>query len=288
MDLNSARIFVAVVNHGSFSSAARHIGIPVATVSRRVAELEKSLDVRLLERSTRQLRLTEAGQALYSRAARGVEEMEAAVLAINERENELRGKLRLSIPPSFRPMWSLLSSFQRDYPFIQIEIVSTEQHLEFVEDNIDIALRIGELANQSAIARPLPSYRHRLVTTPSYLADKEITTPQELSTHATAAWGKQYRPIKWSLGEYQIDINPLIRSNDYEHLLYLVQEGNVITELPEFLCQHLLDEGKLVEVLADYKMPERSVNLLYPTRKGMSRITRVFIDFCLANLDANK
>jgi len=288
MDLNSARIFVAVALHGSFSSAARHMNMPIATVSRRVAELEKSLDVRLIERSTRRLRLTEAGETLYQHASRGVEEMDAAVLAINERESELRGKLRFSMPPSFKPMWTLLSSFQKNYPFVEVEVISTEQHLEFVEDNIDVALRIGDINNPTAIARPLPSFRHKIVAAPSYLKNRVISAPDELRQEATVAWGKQYRSIEWLLGGQSISITPTIRSNDYQHILHLVQEGECITELPEFLCQTLLREGKLIEVLADYKMPERSVNILYPSRKGLSRITRVFIDFCLANFDINK
>ena len=126
MDLNSARIFVNVVDKGSFSSAARQMKIPVSTVSRRVAELESSLNVRLLERSTRKLRLTEAGATLHEFVSRGVEEMDAGLLALAEREQDLRGRLRLSMPPSFEPMWTLLDNFQALHTNIEIDLFVSE------------------------------------------------------------------------------------------------------------------------------------------------------------------
>ena len=105
MDLNSTKIFVHVVQKGSFTAAAAQLKVPIATVSRRVSELEKSLNVRLLERSTRHLRLTEAGATLFDYALRGLQEMDAGLLALQDKEAELKGCLRLSLPPHFKPWW---------------------------------------------------------------------------------------------------------------------------------------------------------------------------------------
>ena len=283
MDLNSARIFVNVVARGSFTGAAKFMGVPVATVSRRVAELESSLNVRLLERSTRKLRLTEAGATLYEFVSRGVEEMDAGLLALSEKEQDLRGRLRFSMPPSFEPMWRLLDNFQALHTNIDIDLFVSERRLDFIEDGIDVALRIGEVASQSAVARLLMSYRHRLVATPDFLSKVSVQSPQDILSVDCAAWSQKNDVVVWTLGQENLTINPFLRANDYLHMCYLVLKGQCITELPPFFCQKYIESGELVEVLPDYPMPEQQVNLVYPSRKSVSRITRVFIDYCVKN-----
>ena len=283
MDLNSARIFVNVVAKGSFSSAASSMRIPVATVSRRVAALESSLDVRLLERSTRRLRLTEAGATLYEFVSRGMEEMDAGLLALSEQEQNLKGRLRLSMPPSFEPMWKLLDDFQELHANIEIDLFVSERRLDFIEDGIDVALRIGDIASQSAVARLLMTYRHRLVASPKLLSGYSIESPQDILSKKCAAWCQKEQVVIWSLGNENLTINPFIRANDYLHMRYLALSHKCITELPTFFCQKHIESGELVEVLPDYPMPEQQVNLIYPNRKSVSRITRVFIDYCVEN-----
>jgi len=283
MDLNSARIFVNVVARGSFSGAAKFMGIPVATVSRRVAELESSLDVRLLERSTRKLRLTEAGATLHEYVSRGVLEMDAGLLALSEKERDLRGRLRFSMPPSFEPMWTLLENFQALHTNIDIDLFVSERRLDFIEDGIDVALRIGDVASQSAVARLLMVYRHRLVASPEFLRYASIRSPRDVLAMNCAAWSQRNDVIMWILGDEKLTIDPFLRSNDYLHMRHLALKGKCITELPPFFCQKYIASGELVEVLPDYPMPEQQVNLVYPSRKSVSRITRVFIDYCVEN-----
>jgi len=283
MDLNSARIFVNVVAKGSFTAAAKFMVIPVATVSRRVAELESSLDVRLLERSTRKLRLTEAGAILYEFVSRGVEEMDAGLLALSEQEQNLKGCLRLSLPPNFEPMWKLLDDFQELHTNIEIDLFVSERRLDFIEDGIDVALRIGDVASQSAVARLLVTYRHRLVASPEFLTGYSFEYPQDIISKKCAAWCQKDQVIIWSLGNEKLTITPFIRANDYLHMRYLALTHKCITELPLFFCKKQIESGELVEVLPDYPMPEQQVSLVYPSRKQVSRITRVFIDYCIEN-----
>lgn len=285
MDLNSAKIFVAVVAKGSFSAAAKMLDIPIATVSRKVAELEAELNLRLLERSTRKLRLTEAGATLYEFASRGVEEMEAGLLALTEKEHDLRGRLRLSIPPSFEPMWSLLDDFQTLHRNIEIDLFVSERRLDFIEDGVDVSLRIGDIASQSAVARLLMTYRHKLVASPEYVDNLALKSPEDILLCRCAAWGQKNSRICWTLGNEHLNIDPYIRSNDYLHMRYLALKGKCITELPPFFGQKFLTSGELVEVLPNFPMPEQQVNLVYPSRKSLSRITRVFIDYCIENFD---
>ena len=283
MDLNSVRIFVNVAAKGSFSAAAKLMGIPVATVSRKVAELESSLDVRLLERTTRKLRLTDAGVTLHEYASRGVEEMDAGLLALSENEQDLRGRLRFSMPPSFEPMWTLLDNFQSLHANIDVDLFVSERRLDFIEDGIDVALRIGEVANPSAVARLLMTYRHRLVASPDFLRNVTIQSPQDILSANCAAWSQKNDVVNWTLGNDNLTIDPFLRANDYLHMRYLALKGKCLTELPPFFCKKNLESGELVEVLPNYPMPEQQVNLVYPSRKSVSRITRVFIDYCVDN-----
>ncbi len=281
MDLNSTRMFVNVVAKGSFSAAASFMVVPVATVSRRVADLESVLGVRLLERSTRKLRLTEAGAILYEYASRGVEEMDAGLLALSEQQQNLKGRLRLSLPPGFEPMWKLLDNFQVQYSNIEIDLFVTERRLDFIEDGIDVALRVGDLVSQSAIARLLLNYRHRVVASPKFLAGNLLNIPLDVATYKCAAWAKKEQDIIWSLGNEKIPIKPFMRANDYTYMRNLALNHKCITELPPFYCQEHIENGELVEVLPDYPMPLQQISLVYPSRKNVSRITRVFIDYCV-------
>lgn len=284
MDLNSAQIFVRVVQKGSFSAASRYMSIPIATVSRRVSELEKSLGIRLLERSTRRLRLTDAGSILFEFVSRGLEDMDAGILALQSRESELRGTLRLSLPPNFEPWWELLKDFHEKYPLIELDIYASERKIDFIEDGIDVALRIGDVNYLSAIARKLTDYRHVLVATPEFIEKfGEPKSPQELSNFSCAAWHKKDTEIDWILGGEKISINASIRANDYPHMRYLALQHTCITELPPFMVSKLLAEKRLVKILPGFKFRQYSVNILYQSRKQLSRIARVYIDFCVSN-----
>ena len=286
MDLNSVALFVRVVQKGGFSAASRHTGVPVATVSRRVSELERSLGVRLLERSTRQIRLTGAGASLYEFVSRGLDQMDAGVLALQDRESELRGSLRLSIPPNFEPWWALLRDFQKAYPLIELDIYATERKIDLIEDGIDVSLRIGDVLQLSAVARKLMDYRHLLVATPEFIQKYgQPESPQDLLNFPCAAWAKKDESIEWQLADEKISIQPAIRirANDYLHMRYLALQNLCITELPPFLVNELIVNKRLVRILPEYDLPQDSISLLYQSRNHISRIARVYIDFCIEN-----
>lgn len=285
MDLNAAHMFVTVVNKGSFSAAATSLNIPVATISRRVSELEKTLGVRLLERTTRKQRLTETGETLYEHASRGVQEFEAGLLALEEKQTELKGVLRISMPPNFEPMGQLIKRFQYAYNLIEIEILVTERRVDFIEDGIDIALRVGDLQSQSAIARKLTEYRHILVASQAYLNKHSITKIEDLHSAKCLAWGKVGQAVTWSLGGQKIKITPKLKLNDYVHIRNAILDGEGISEIPPFLCEKYIHSKKLIEVLPEYPFPLYSINLMYPRRIHISRIARVFIDYCINNFN---
>ncbi len=140
MDFNAAKIYVSVVEQSSFSGAAKALNMPVSTVSRKVSELEESLELRLLERSTRNLRLTEPGEVFYDYAQRSIEEAEAGFLALKDKQQDLKGKLRISIPLGFEPWWPFVEGFQDKYPLVNVEVISQSASVDFVNDGVDVAL----------------------------------------------------------------------------------------------------------------------------------------------------
>jgi len=210
--------------------------------------------------------------------------MDAGKLALQSRESELRGRLRLSLPPYFEPWWELLRDFQKNFPLIELDIYSTERKIDLIEDGIDVALRVGDIVDLSVVARKLINYRHVLVATPQFIKiHGKPKSPQDLSNFPCAAWHKREDIIEWTLGDKTISIETSVRANDYPQLRYLTLQHLCITEQPPFLANDLIAEKRLVQILPDHPFPEYSVNVLYQSRNQLSRIARVYIDFCISN-----
>ncbi|GIC75457.1 LysR family transcriptional regulator [Moritella sp. F3] len=278
MDLNSLNIFVNVVKHGSFSAASKIMSIPVATVSRRVSELEAQLDQQLLIRTTRKLAVTHVGQLLYQRAGSGLDVIFEAEQAIKEEQEDLKGQLRISIPPALYVFDDMFHQFNNTYPLIQLDIFSTVRKTDFIDDDIDIVIRVGDVNYQSAIARHLGKYRHVVVCSQKFINNHGIPkSPADLASLPIAAWRFGHGAITWQLGEHCIEINPKFTSSDYVHSLSAIRSGDMLGELPPMLANPLLQSGELVEVLVDYPLPEVDLHIIYPSRKHLSRLSKVFI-----------
>ena len=280
MDLNAAALFVKVVQYGSFSETARRTNVPVATVSRRLKELEKDLGFRLLERSTRFLRLTDAGARFFEYANQGVEAFEIGLSTLEHDQLALSGTLRLSLPPGFIPWRQLLQDFQSGYPNVNVEMLVTERRVDLIEDGIDVALRIGDRQDDRAMTKKLGEYRHLLVASPIFLKKYgEPLQPAHLLKMPCASWSSTDTTV-WQLGNETVQINPFFQVNDYLHLLELALAGICVTELPPFLTQNYIAEGQLQHLLTNYPIPLCELNLLYPSRRQLSRLVKTYINFC--------
>ena len=288
MDLNAVRMFVAAVQAGSLSAAAARLDMALPTLSRRVRELEAELKVRLFERNARGVRLTDAGTRLYEHACRGVEALEDAARAVASDEAQLRGTLRLSIPPSFEPWWDLIAAFQRCHPQVQVSVFTTERRVDLVEDGIDVALRVGEVVHDSMVGRRLLGYRHVLVASPQLLERVgEPTSPEGLRHLPCGVWQQSGAPgAIWQLGDQRFEPLAMLVTNDYVHLRSRAIAAELLTELPPFLAHDALQRGKLKRVFPDLPMPAQDISLLYPSRRFVSSIVRAYIDFCQAHADA--
>ncbi|WP_394539361.1 LysR family transcriptional regulator [Lysobacter enzymogenes] len=278
MDLNAVRMFVSVVQTGSLSAAAERAGVPLPTLSRRIRELERQLNVQLLERSVRGTRPTDAGARLYEHAGRGIEALAEAEQAVASDQARLKGRLRLSLPPGYEPWWELLSAFQQRYPDIRLHVYTSERRIDLVEDGIDVALRVGAIAHEAMVARRLLSYRHVLVAAPSLLA--RLGAPDSvaaLERFPCATWAQSGG---WQLGAQTFQPQPLLSTNDYAHLRSRALAGEAVTELPPFLAAAAIRAGHLVALLPEHPLPEQHVHLLYPSHRHPSAIVRTYLAFC--------
>ena len=288
VDKNAMALFVKVVENKSFTKAAQREHVPVSTVSRKIMDLEKELGVRLLERSTRKLRLTEIGQEYYERCRRGLEEFEAANLLITDQRAEVSGRLRISVPPSLSDIIivPLIKMFQAAHPKVAVQCLVTDRHIDHISDGIDLSLRVGELRDSSLVARRLLRYRSVLVASPGYLA--KAGTPQhpsELPLHGLVAFSPWDRTVRWEMQKgtdsERIDLEPHIAINDYAGVQRAVIDGMGISEIPSIVCGPALDDGRLVEVMPDWKFAPTTISAIYPSNRNLSRIVRLFRDFCV-------
>ena len=286
MDLNAARMFVGVVQAGSLSAAATRLGIPLPTLSRRIRDLERQLNVQLLERSARGAKLTDAGSRLYEHASRGIEALLEAEQAVVSDQARLKGRLRLSLPQTVEPWWELLAAFQRRYPDIQVYVYSTERRVDLIEDGIDVALRVGAIVHEAMVARRILTFRHILVASPELVARFGLPDkPDALHRFPCAVWASRIDvPARWELGGHSIEPKAVLATNDYHHLCSRALGGDVVTELPPFLAAPPIRERRLVPLLPQYPLPEWPINLLYPPHRHQSTIVRTYLDFCQSYL----
>lgn len=286
MDLNQLESFVEAVRAGSLSEAARRTGVPLATVSRQLRQLEASLSTRLVERGSRGIKTTPAGQRLFERAERGLE-----LIAEGQREllhaEGIAGRLRLSIPPAFEPWWTLLSGFRKAHPGVTLDVLVSERRIDLAADGVDVAIRIGEVTRASYVGRRLAVYRHVLVAAPALARRHRIEQPDDLLEVPCAGWRTGTDPpLAWSLGERVVEPAPIVVVNDYAQLRALALAGEAVTELPPFLAREAIAARRLVRILPALALPQVPITAVMPERRHTSALVRAYIDYCVEHAPA--
>lgn len=282
-DLNSLVVFASVSDAGSFSEASRRLGIPVSTVSRKIADLESDLGNRLFERSTRQLRLTDVGSEVLQYARQTSEISDALVSMVSSRSLQVRGNLRLSAPPSISDtlLIPLITEFNTSYPDVRVSVLVTERHVDHVSDSVDLAMRVGPLKDSALVARRLVSYRHRLLASPQYI-EKHGTpeTPEDLAEHRLLAFAYWKEEHKWTFckgaRKKTIRFEPHISMNDYHGLGHALLAGNGIGDMPEIVCLGLQRSGRLIPVLPSWQLQEIDLSLVHLGGRHVPAHVRLF------------
>ena len=285
-DLNALLIFAKVVEATSFSEAARRLGMPISTVSRKVAELEDQLGVRLLERSTRQLRLTDVGAEVLEHARTSVEVCEAVEGVVSNQLAEVKGTLRLSAPPSIAEsmLAPLVTAFQASYPKVQVRILVTERSVDHIAEGIDLELCVGPMEDSSLIARKVLRYRHLLVASPDYIgSNKPPKRPEDLLEHQLLAFSHWTPRNTWTFTkgsqEETVTFQPYLAMNDYLGLAEALVSGTGIGDLPALVRPDLVKEGKLVEVMPNWRFRTVDLSVVHLSNRHMPRIVRLFKEF---------
>jgi len=283
-DLNEMAIFAVVVGCGSFTKAADKLKLPKSTVSRKVSQLEKRVGVRLINRTTRNLKPTETGKLYYENCMKMLDQAEEADRVVNNMQSEPSGVLRVSTPLAFGiPFFTnMFTRFSRQYPKVKMEFIADNKSLDMLDEEIDISFRIGPLEDSSLVARNLGTARLSLCATPEYLA--EFGVPKSVDdliehqciNHPDAPWVFLTRT-----GEQAPNINYRMSSNDMEMIRMLALDSFGIAAIPQLLIADDVRAGKLKLLLQDTPFQERTFYMVYPSRREPPSKVVAFTEFIL-------
>ncbi len=286
-DLNDIAVFVAVVDAGSFTRAAERLNISRPVVSKYVSRLEDQLGVRLLNRTTRRLSLTEAGRLFHARCRRGLDDIADAHAEVSRLQEHPRGVLRINVPMSFGILHiaPALPAFMQQYPDITVEMDLNDRKLDVVDEGFDVSVRIGELPDSSLIARRLAPCRHVIVAAPAYLEVRGMPRkPEELRDHDILSYSLQQSAQNWHFLDpagrsIQVPADARLQVNNSLALREALLGGLGIARTPTFLVGDDLRQGRLTRLLGDHQSLEVSVFVVYPQRRHLSPKVRAFVEF---------
>lgn len=266
------RAFTAVIDTGSFQAAGERLGIAKSVISRRVSQLEQSLQCRLLHRTTRRLSLTEEGRQFYQRTVQILTDLEDAELETTHKNMEVRGRLKLAAPLSFSLLHlsEAIDQFLIEHPAIELELDLNDRNINLVEDGFDMAVRIGQLEDSSLVAKRIGSSRNMTCASQSYLEKYGCPdTPEVLDRHV----GLQYSNIsyadQWCYrddegNERQGKPQIRVRSNNGETLASSAVAGLGIVSGPSFILGEYISSGRLIPILEKFERPVVGIYALYP------------------------
>jgi DNA-binding transcriptional LysR family regulator len=289
--LEGMAALVSVAKAGGFSAAARDTGIPLATLSRRVADLEAELGVRLLRRSTRQIALTEMGQSYFQTCQRVLDEIRDAEGILKGEYRTPKGDLTLTAPMGFGRLHlhPVAMEFLRAYPAINLRLILADRLVDFVEEPIDLALRIAELADSDLIARPVGTIRMVVSASPEYLERYGAPThPSDLAQHDCIAWSSLGPLNTWWFREANADCTFPIRTrfstSSAESAIDAALSGLGLAQTTSYQAERGVREGGLVILLKDFECAPTPVSLVHAGNRSIPLKLRAFVDFAVPRL----
>jgi DNA-binding transcriptional LysR family regulator len=277
--------FAAVADARSFTQGARRLGVSSAQVSKLVARLENRLGARLLNRTTRDVSLTDTGRAYLERARGLLEDFEALEGSVRDQSGP-RGLLKVSAPVSFgaSQLTPALLDFAAAYPEVSLDVSSTDRMVNLVEEGFDVGVRIGQLADSSVIARKLAAVRLVTCASPEYLARAGTpATPDDLAQHEAIIDTNAHDPLLWSYGapsdRHEVRVHGRLRFGGADACVAAARRGLGVTLTPAFAAADDLRSGRLIPLLCAFEPPLIHVHAVYPHARHLAAKVRVFVDF---------
>ena len=284
MDFNEVAIFIKVIQKGSFTRAASALNMPKSTVSTKISNLEKRLGIALLTRSTRKLRLTPAGEVFFLRSTKAIDEIMAAEVAVRSGNAEPQGRFRVAAPVDIGNtiLPELTALFLKKFPKVQMEIVLSDQIVNFIEDEIDLAIRAGELKDSSLIAKKVGEVAFKIYASPKYLKEcGEPASLKELGSHKCILFSSISKD-GWVLKDGKrsaiVSLKEKIVVNDMSLVYSLAKYGAGIALLPSFICEYEIKAGKLIHILREWRTDIVPMHFVYPAQRYVSPVTKAFME----------
>jgi DNA-binding transcriptional LysR family regulator len=293
-DLNDLYLFALVVNNGSFTAAGRAAGLTTSRISRRIADLEGRLGVRLLHRTTRKLTLTAIGELFFQHCQAIVNEAEAAAEVVERIQASPRGRVRVTCPVLMAQsvLGPIVIDFIQRYPEVRISLTATDRLVDLVDEGFDAAIRFraAPLEDSSLVARALGESRSYLVASPAFLERHgHPEHPGDLSKLSSLGKSRPGGNYSWHLTDAHgrtsiVPYQPLFDSDDWLVLKQAALAGLGVAAIPDEACQQDVAAGKLEIVLPEWRLPSASLHIIYTSRRGLIPAVRAFIDFAAERL----
>ena len=283
------QVFRRIVELGGFGKAADDLGLPRATVSLLIQQLEAHLGVQLLQRTTRQVRATLDGQAYYQRSGQLLDDLDDLESSLSAQRSQPRGTLKVDMPIAFGCTWILprLADFYRRYPALQLDIGFHDRQVHLQREGVDCAIRAGNVVDQALVARPIVRLHQLTCASPGYLA--RAGTPgrlEDLMAHRAigfASGNGRFFPFEFEMAgrvrEMQLPSD--LNVNNADAYVTACEAGFGLIQVPRYHVQRQLAEGRLVQVLEDYNVPTWPISAVYPPHRQLSPRVRVFIDWVI-------
>lgn len=287
IDWEGVTEFVAVAEAQSFTGAARALDTSVAQISRKVAALEDRLSIKLLIRTTRKVSVTEAGQTYYQHCRHLVEGLKQADRAITELNATPQGRLKITSSVTYgeQLIAPLLSDFMLMYPQLELELVLSNQTFDLIEQDFDLAIRLGRLTDSTMMAKRLSSRQVRVCASPGYIEKYgEPHTLSELSQHNCLIGSLPIWRFIENKKEKSVRVKGSVHCNSGAALTNAALKGLGIVQLPDFYVQESMDKGELVEILVPYREPKEGIWAVYPNNRHLSTKVRLLVEFLAKEL----
>lgn len=290
--IDAMQAFVAVADLEGFAPAARKLGLSASAITRLVASLEERLGARLLQRTTRSVTLTDVGERYLERARRILGDVEEAEASAQAERTQPSGRLVVSAPVVFGRLHvsDIMSAYLRQYPAVSAELRLADRMVNLIDEGIDVAIRIGHLADSSLVARNVGDMRQVVVASPAYLEDRGTPLkPSDLAQHAIIRFTGRSSLRDWSFKENGRDIRvshvSRYTTNSADAAVLHAEQNGGLALVLAYQAAQAIEAGRLKIVLADYEPPPMPINLIYPTSRLLSAKVRAFIDLVVERAD---